>query len=270
MCMQNQAFVPTHTFRMKSTESFINESPDTFWGHCIVKIYIGHGCLFSMIWGQRRWYKATAGWPCLHVCDHLCAQRQRPQLGGTLLGRQHSLEDEFVRAKAAVEVRRRSYNSHTHMLTQENHRYLFIWKVWKKSDLLPHKTSFLRAYSQCIWPPGNSSFVLSVRSVSPCKLRLHNWCIFSLGVQHQHKWLLKEVALWWFQLLHSSLLSRDAYWAVIFIRHPFWSDVLLSKETSKKKCQSFCTVAILNNDTKIWSISWFKLSEVFSFPFILP
>ncbi|XP_016305079.1 PEX5-related protein-like isoform X1 [Sinocyclocheilus anshuiensis] len=30
-------------------------------------------------------------------------QRQRPQLGGTLLGRQHSLEEEFVRAKAAVE-----------------------------------------------------------------------------------------------------------------------------------------------------------------------
>ncbi|XP_043079196.1 PEX5-related protein isoform X1 [Puntigrus tetrazona] len=30
-------------------------------------------------------------------------QRPRPQLGGTLLGRQHSLEEEFVRAKAAVE-----------------------------------------------------------------------------------------------------------------------------------------------------------------------
>ncbi|XP_073704563.1 PEX5-related protein isoform X1 [Garra rufa] len=30
-------------------------------------------------------------------------QRQRPHLGGTLLGRQHSLEEEFVRAKAAVE-----------------------------------------------------------------------------------------------------------------------------------------------------------------------
>ncbi|XP_016087213.1 PEX5-related protein-like isoform X2 [Sinocyclocheilus grahami] len=30
-------------------------------------------------------------------------QRQRPLLGGTLLGRRHSLEEEFVRAKAAVE-----------------------------------------------------------------------------------------------------------------------------------------------------------------------
>ncbi|XP_056327448.1 PEX5-related protein isoform X2 [Danio aesculapii] len=30
-------------------------------------------------------------------------QRQKPQLGGSLLGRQHSLEEEFVRAKAAVE-----------------------------------------------------------------------------------------------------------------------------------------------------------------------
>ncbi|KTF92819.1 hypothetical protein cypCar_00018667 [Cyprinus carpio] len=31
-------------------------------------------------------------------------QRQRPQLGGTLLGRQHSLVEEFVQAKAAVEI----------------------------------------------------------------------------------------------------------------------------------------------------------------------
>lgn len=154
-----------------------------------------------MIWGHRRWYKVTAGWPCLHVCDHLCAQRQKPQLGGTLLGRQHSLEEEFVRAKAAVEVRQSPYNTHTHANTRKSYKYLFIWKVWKKSSLLPHKTSYLRAYSQCIWPPGNCSFLHSVRSVSPCKLRLHNWCIFSLGVQHQHKWHLKEVALWWCQLL---------------------------------------------------------------------
>ncbi|KTF82524.1 hypothetical protein cypCar_00011750, partial [Cyprinus carpio] len=36
------------------------------------------------------------------MCVTICVQRQRPQLGGTLLGRQHS-EEEFVRAKAAVE-----------------------------------------------------------------------------------------------------------------------------------------------------------------------
>jgi len=49
---------------------------------------------------------------------------------------------------------------------------------------------FFSAYSRHIWPPGNCSFLHSVRSDSPCKLRLHNWCIFSWRVQHQHKWHL--------------------------------------------------------------------------------
>uniref|UniRef100_A0A8C2CK46 PEX5-related protein n=1 Tax=Cyprinus carpio TaxID=7962 RepID=A0A8C2CK46_CYPCA len=87
-----------------SLSSHLLKFSDTFWGHCILKINIGHN--FKVAYSARSEDKDddTKGLlvDLVCMCVTICVQRQRPQLGGTLLGRQHS-EEEFVRAKAAVE-----------------------------------------------------------------------------------------------------------------------------------------------------------------------
>lgn len=120
---------------------------------------------------------------CVYVWPSVCAAAEAPA-GRLFTGKTTLIRGGVCSSQGCS--RGESWQ-HTHM---KNHRYLFSPKLCKEKSRQIFMPQCL--FTKYLGPAGNCSFLPSIRSASPCKLRLHNWSIFSRRVQHQHNWHLKR------------------------------------------------------------------------------